>query len=143
MKLREILARKGHDVVTVATADSVLGAAQVLVERNIGSLVVQEDDRPIGIITERDVLRLTARRPGELDRTTVASVMTRDLVTATPDDLLHDTMGVMTERRIRHLPVVEDGRLVGIVSIGDLVNASWTRTREENAHLRDYIHRGG
>lgn len=143
MRIREILARKGHDVVTIASADTVLGAAQVLVERNIGSLVVEEGGRPVGIITERDVLRLTARRPGELGQTTVATVMTRDLVTATPDDLLHDAMGVMTERRIRHLPVVEDGGLAGIVSIGDLVNASWTKAKEENAHLREYIHRGG
>ncbi|HSR41344.1 MAG TPA: CBS domain-containing protein [Longimicrobiales bacterium] len=144
MKIREILRRKGHDVVTVAPTSSVLDAVRTLVEHNIGSLVViDEGDAPAGIITERDVLRLTSRAPGTLDETAVASAMTRDLVTATPDDELHEMMGVMTERRIRHLPVLEEGRLAGIVSIGDLVNACWSEARDENAHLREYIHRGG
>lgn len=142
MKIREILRRKGHEVVTIGEGRSVLEAVRVLVEHDIGSLVVVEGNRPTGIITERDVLRLTARIPGELHRTSVGTVMTRDLVTATLDDGLHEMMGVMTERRLRHLPVLEDGRLVGIVSIGDLVNASWTLAKEENAHLREYIHRG-
>lgn len=143
MKIREILHRKGHDVVTIGERSTVLEAVQVLVEKNIGSLVVVEGDGVTGIITERDVLRLTARTPGELGRTSVASVMTRDLVTATPGDGLHETMGVMTERRVRHLPVLESGRLAGIVSIGDLVNACWSVAEEENAHLREYIYRGG
>ncbi len=143
MKIRDILRRKGHDVVTVGEKSSVLEALRMLVDQNIGSLVVLEEGRPTGIITERDILRLTARAPGRLGEWNVASVMTRDLVTATPDDGLHEMMGVMTERRIRHLPVVEVDRLAGIVSIGDLVNACWSLAAEENAHLRRYIHRGG
>lgn len=140
MKIREILRRKGHEVITIAEESTVLEAVRILVEKNIGSLVVVEDDRPTGIITERDVLRLTASTPGELGQTKVGAAMTREVVTATPDHGLHEMMGVMTERRIRHLPVLEDGRLVGIVSIGDLVNACWSLEKEENVHLRQYIH---
>lgn len=139
MKIREILRRKGPKVVVVDEDASVLEAARVLVEHNIGSLVVVEGERPTGIITERDVLRLTAREPGSLNRTRVGAVMTKDVVTTGPDDELHPMMGVMTERRIRHLPVLEDGRLVGIVSIGDLVNACRLMAEDENAHLRQYI----
>lgn len=143
MKIREILDRKGYDVVTIPEHDSVLDAARRLVEYNIGGLVVTHENRPTGIITERDILRLTAVSPAELGATPVSAIMARDLVVSDLEDGLQEIMMVMTHRRVRHLPVVHDGHLVGIVSIGDLIKACLTSAEDENAHLRQYIHRGG
>jgi len=143
MKIDEILRNKGHDVITITESKSVLAAVEVLVEHNIGGLVVTEGDRPTGILTERDILRLTARSPGELGTIQVGSVMTHELITATPEDDLSHIMDVMTENKIRHLPVLEAGRLTGIISIGDLVNAFRVVAEEENSQLRQYIQGAG
>ena len=143
MKIDEILRNKGHDVITITESKSVLAAVEVLVEHNIGGLVVTEGDRPTGILTERDILRLTVRSPGELGTIQVGSVMTRELITATPEDDLSHIMDVMTENKIRHLPVLEAGRLTGIISIGDLVNAFRVVAEEENSQLRQYIQGAG
>ncbi len=139
MKIEEILRRKGHDVVTITESHSVLEAVQVLVSHNIGGLVVAEGSHPTGILTERDILRLTARSPGELGSIQVGAVMTRELITATPEDRVPDMMDVMTQNKIRHLPVMEGERLIGIISIGDLVNACRVSAEEENSQLRHYI----
>ena len=98
-----------------------------------------EGTHPVGILTERDVLRLTAQSPGELSRVLVRDAMTTALVTAKPDDELRRMMDVMTENRVRHIPVLDGGELVGIVSIGDLVNACRVAVESENTHLRQYI----
>ena len=140
MKIAEILRTKGHHVVTIPEARSVLDAIGVLVRHNIGALVVTDRERPTGIFTERDVLRLAARSPSALSTIQVGGVMTSDPITASPDDELHAMMDVMTEQKIRHLPVIERGELVGIVSIGDLLNACRDVAEEENSHLRQYIH---
>ncbi len=139
MKIREILTVKGSDVVTAPPDIPVLDAMRVLVEHNIGSVVVVADDTVQGILTERDVLRLGAEEPERLSATPVREVMTTDLLVGTPDDDTHYCMDVMTENRIRHLPVMEDGRLQGIVSIGDVVNACRRDAEWENRHLKDYI----
>lgn len=139
MKIVEILRSKGHDVVTITESQSVLEAVRLLVAENIGGLVVTEGEKPTGILTERDILRLTARAPSELGLISIGSVMTRDVITASPQDRLADMMDVMTENKIRHLPVVESGRLVGIISIGDLVNACRVSAETENSELRQYI----
>ncbi|NNF27932.1 MAG: CBS domain-containing protein [Gemmatimonadetes bacterium] len=139
MKILEILRSKGHNVVTITESQSVLEAVRLLVAENIGGLVVTEGERPTGILTERDILRLTARAPSELGSISIGSVMTRDLITSSPQDRLSDMMDVMTENKIRHLPVVESGRLVGIISIGDLVNACRVSAETENSELRQYI----
>ena len=143
MRIEEILRNKGHDVVTITESRSVLDAARALVDHNIGGLVVTEGERPIGILTERDILQVTARSPGELDSIEVGAVMTRDLITAKPEDRLTQVMDVMTENKVRHLPVLEGDRLIGIVSIGDLVNACRIVAEEENSQLRQYIHGAG
>ncbi len=140
MTIEEILQTKGRDVVTIAESHSVLEAVRLLVDRNIGGLVVMEGQRPAGIFTERDVLHLTARSPGELGSVTVGSVMTRELITAGPKDDLVLVMNLMTENKIRHLPIIEDTQLVGIISIGDLVNACRAAAELENSQLRQYIH---
>jgi len=143
MKIKEILRTKGHEVVTITESQSVLDAVQVLVDRNIGGLVVMEGKRPVGILTERDILRLTARNPDGFGSITVASVMTRDLITATPQDDLASVMDTMTENKIRHLPVILDDQLAGIISIGDLVNACRVSAEAENSQLRQYIQGAG
>ncbi len=143
MKMEEILRKKGHDVVTITESQSVLVAAKLLVDHNIGGLVVTEGEHPTGILTERDILRLTAQSPGELGSILVGTVMTRELITASPDDRVADMMDVMTENKIRHLPVMEEGRLTGIISIGDLVNACRAVAEAENVHLRQYIQGAG
>ena len=139
MKIREILGAKGSDVVTAPPDVPVLDAMRVLVEHNIGSVVVVEDEEVSGILTERDILRLGARDPTELTNVTVREVMTTDLLVGTPEDDIHYCMDVMTENRIRHLPVIDGGELRGLVSIGDVVNACRRDAEQENRYLKDYI----
>jgi CBS domain-containing protein len=145
MMLHEILRNKGTNVHTIEATATLAEVARVLARHNIGSLVVSEPagpqgERLLGIITERDVLRAAARQPASLERLKVEEVMVRDLVTVSPHDSVEDTMGLMTERRIRHLPVVENGHLVGIISIGDVVKAQHDSLTMENYYLKNYIH---
>jgi CBS domain-containing protein len=143
MLLQDILATKGSAVVSIPPDVAVLDAVRVLVKHNIGAVMVEEGDRVVGILSERDVLRLTADGPTRLAHTEVAEVMTRDLVMGVPGDDVTYAMTVMTNNRVRHLPVLDGGRLAGIVSIGDLVNASLANLQAENRWLRDYVQGGG
>ena len=131
MNIASLLATKGRLVVT-ARADQTIREALVLLARhNIGALVVVDDGHlPIGIISERDIVRAGARDERIFSRT-VGSLMTRDVIVAAPQDDLLTVGTTMTEKRIRHLPVVDMGRLVGIVSIGDVVKAERDRYRGE------------
>ncbi len=139
MRIQDILDSKGDRVVTTSPNGTVTDAMDVLNEHNIGAVVVMEGDSIRGILSERDVLRLGARGPELLSTTTIPETMTRDVIVGLPEDEVHAAMGVMTQNRIRHLPIVRDGQLVGIVSIGDLVNAAWLEAADENQHLKDYI----
>lgn len=139
MKIREILTAKGSGVVTAPPDIKVLDAMRVLVEHNIGSVVVVDGDAVRGILTERDVLRLGAEDPVRLTETRVGDVMTTDVLIGMPEDDIHYCMDIMTDNRIRHLPVMEGGELRGMVSIGDLVNACRRDAEKENRHLKDYI----
>lgn len=139
MRIRDVLERKGSAVVTVEPERTVLQAMRTLVENNIGAVVVTTDDAPVGILTERDVLRLGAAGPESLASTLVADAMTRELVVGVADDLVEYAAGIMTANRIRHLPIVDGARLIGVVSIGDVVNAMKQEKEVENRYLRDYI----
>lgn len=139
MKICDMLRSKGHDVVTTHPDETVLAAMRVLVKHNIGSVVVVEGSEIRGILTERDVLRLGAKDPAKLGSTKVGDVMTTNLVIGVLDDDLEYVMGVMSRNRIRHLPVLEDDRLVGILSIGDVVNTCRKNAETENRYLKDYI----
>jgi len=143
MKIEEILRTKGREVITIHESQSVLAAAQILVDKNIGGLVVAEDGHPTGILTERDLLRLAAQNPDDLAAIHIGAIMTRKLITAGPQDELLEVMAVMTENKIRHLPIMENDRLIGIISIGDLVNALRVIAERENSQLRQYIQGGG
>jgi len=138
MKVSRILGRKGHEVVTIDPDSSVADAVHLLVERDIGSVVVTEETI-LGILTERDILRLADRDASRLDAISVKEAMTSDLLVAGPDDTVEHLMEVMTRNRVRHLPVVVEGRLQGLVSIGDVVNALRRDAEEENRHLRSYV----
>jgi len=143
MLIRDVLTSKSSMVVTVGPDATVLDAAHTLVHHAFGALVVVQRGEILGIITERDVLRLTARDPGAVASTPVSAIMTTDLVVGLADDDVEYGLAVMTNNRVRHLPVVEGKRLVGIVSIGDLVNASLADLQAENRWLRDYVQGGG
>lgn len=139
MLIRDILRAKGSDVVTISPQSTVLDAVGLLMDENLGALVVTEEDDVAGIISERDVLRLMAEAPDALGGTTVSDIMTTDLVMAVPGDDVQYAMDVMTRNRVRHLPILADGLLAGIVSIGDVVNALRDGIETENRYLRDYI----
>lgn len=139
MTIRDILQSKGASVVTVAPDRTVLEAMRVLMRHRIGAVVVTDAEEVRGILTERDVLRVGAADPVALTTTRVSEAMTSDLVVGVPEDELDYVMGIMTRNRIRHLPIVTDGRLSGIVSIGDVVNACRSSVEAENRYLRDYI----
>lgn len=140
MRILDILRKKGSSVVTVGPEQTVHAAIRVISEHRIGAVPVRRGEELLGILSERDVLNLAAGDPADLVDTLVGDVMTKDLIVATPDDDLEHCMKVMTENRIRHLPIVVDGRLEGIVSIGDVVNAVRRRVEDENHHLKEYIH---
>lgn len=139
MRISDVLRSKGSNVVTIGPDRTVLDVVRTLVRHNIGATVVVEDGRPVGIVSERDILKLTARGPGALASIQVRALMTRDLVTSEPDDDLDHVMNLMTNHRVRHLPILSDGELVGIVSIGDVVNRLRSESEEANRHLMSYI----
>jgi CBS domain-containing protein len=139
MHLREILGVKGRMVHTCAPGDALIDVVDLLVGHNIGSLVVCENGDMVGIITERDILRASAATRGPLESVKVRDRMTRCPIVAALHDELAEVMGVMTQHRIRHLPVVEHGKLVGIISIGDLVKAQHDELSRENHYLKSYI----
>jgi CBS domain-containing protein len=122
MTIANILARKGPMAVTVRPEQSIREALVLLARHNIGALIAVQGERPVGILSERDIVREAARTESFFART-VADLMTRDVVTGQPHDDLLTVAHTMTERRIRHLPVVDKDRLVGMVSIGDIVKA--------------------
>ena len=144
MNVQSILALKGTAVATVTQAASLADAAQLLRDHGVGALVVSGDARAIeGIISERDLVRSIATHgAGALGRS-VGSTMSVDVVTCSANDGVDRLMALMTDRRIRHLPVVDDtGRLAGIISIGDVVKSRLTELESENRALFDYLHQG-
>ncbi len=143
MRLAQILEAKGAEVVTTGPDTTIAQAVALLVDHNIGAVVVVEGEAPVGILSERDLLRFLAAGPPDLVGTRVSELMTAGMVTGTPFDRVSRAMTIMTEQRIRHLPILDAGRLVGIVSIGDLVNALRKAIEEENVHLKAYISTAG
>jgi len=137
----EILTGKRlHDVVRVQATDTVLEAVRRMDEANIGSVVVLDGDRVAGIFTERDLMRRVVLRSRDVASTPVAEVMTRDLLFSQPSERGEDAMGKMTRHRCRHLPVVDGERLVGVVSIGDLMKEISDEQSVEIHFLKEYIY---
>jgi CBS domain-containing protein len=141
-KVSEILGDKGGSVLSVEASESVFEAVQQMVEANVGSLLVTDGGHIIGIVTERDYLRRVTLE-GRTDKdTAVGEIMTTPLVVVTPETDIDESMAIMTDRRIRHLPVVEDGEVVGVISIGDVVKYKSKQQSFEIQYLTDYITAG-
>jgi CBS domain-containing protein len=140
MNVARLLGQKGATVATIAPGAPVTEALALLAERGIGALVVSSDGAGVeGILSERDVVRALHARGRDVLDGPVAALMSREVTTAEPSDTTAALMGVMTEQRIRHLPVVADGRLVGIVSIGDVVKVHVTELEDDKRALHEYI----
>lgn len=139
MIVAQILAAKGRDVATTTTDKTIAEVATTLAARKIGALVVTERSRMVGIVSERDIVKAIGLNGAVILGDPVVSIMTRDVVTCREREKINTVMGRMTQRRFRHLPVVEDGDLVGIVSIGDVVKARIEQVEFEADELRSYI----
>jgi CBS domain-containing protein len=138
-QVSEILGDKGRDVLKIDAEASALDAVKQMVEANIGSLLVTDRGEVTGIVTERDYLRRVAHEGPTDDSVTVRDIMSSPLIVVGPDTEIDECMAVMTDRRIRHLPVVEEGDVVGIVSIGDVVKFKSKQQSFEIRYLTDYI----
>ena len=140
MRISDVVKRKGATVITVRSDASVTELLDLLAEHRIGAVVVSDDGQSLaGIVSERDVVR-HLHHDGTVVNRDVASIMTAHVETCTTDDDLDEVMGVMTERRFRHIPVLADGALVGIVSIGDVVKHKIGQLQFERDQLDGYIH---
>jgi CBS domain-containing protein len=135
----DILRFKGQIVHFVSPDDTVLAALGVMAEHDIGAVLVVDGNTIVGILTERDYARKVVLAGRSSKDSPVRAVMTADVVCVPPSHTVEDCMEVMTERRVRHLPVVEDGRLVGLVSIGDLVKATIDEQQFTINQLKSYI----
>jgi len=143
MTLEQILKDKGATVFTISANITLQQAARLLDEKKIGSVVATaEDGSLVGVLSERDITRQFARHGAEALTMTVADAMTRDVITAQPTESLDQGLARMTDRRIRHLPVCVDGKLVGLVSIGDLVKWKIHETEAEAEAMKNYIATG-
>jgi IMP dehydrogenase len=141
-RLSEILDEKGREVYEIDAGASVYGAVERMVDLGVGSLLVTEGGDVVGIVTERDYLRRVTLE-GRTDRETcVREIMSSPLVVATPETTIDECMALMTDRRIRHVPVVEDDRVAGLVSIGDLVKHQSREQSFEIQYLTQYITAG-
>jgi len=134
--VQDILARKGRDVISVKPGETVLKAAELMSERGIGGLVVTEGSRLVGIFTERDILRRVVAQRRDAAATKVAEVMTTPVTACAPDTPVDECAAMMTGKRIRHLPVVSEGRLAGVITIGDVLAF---QVHEQQATI-DYMH---
>ncbi|MBU6252118.1 MAG: CBS domain-containing protein [Alphaproteobacteria bacterium] len=139
MTIRAILQGKSQDIISIAADAYVADAVALLAEKRIGALPVLEDGRIVGIFSERDVIYCLASAGADAVGKTVGEVMTSPAVDTTRDMPVLSALSLMTRRRIRHLPVVESGKLIGFVSIGDLVKYRIERIESEASALRDYI----
>ena len=142
MLVSQVLKSKGEAVFTASPHETLQGAATMLHARRVGAMVVTEGDRVVGILSERDVVRAVSEHGGAALSRPISDIMSRDVIFAEPKESLDLLLERMTDRRIRHLPVCVDGRLVGIVSIGDLVKAKIAETEAEAQTLKAYIAAG-
>ena len=140
MKLvKHLLDTKGRDVIAISPDASVFDAIRLMAENGIGALAVMQDGRLVGMLSERDYARKVIIKGRSSRETRVGDIMTADVVATTASQTVNDCMNLMTDRRIRHLPVVEDDEVIGMISIGDLVQAIISDQQAEIEHLEHYI----
>ena len=139
MKIRDVIRDKGPEFIAVDGSALVDLAITKMVDRNIGAILVMEEGNLIGMFTERDVLKCWVSTRESFDKVKIRDVMTKDIMIVQPDDDLNYAMTIMINKKIRHLPVVEHGRVTSIISIRDMVKAQVTNLQAEVHYLRDYI----
>lgn len=139
MKVKDILRRKGNQVVSVTPQSSVLEALKLMAEKNIGGVLVIDGENLVGIFTERDYARKIVLKGKTSAESKISEVMVSNLITITPDNDISDCMKIMTSKTIRHLPVLENKSLVGLISIGDVVKSIIEEQQSVIQHLEQYI----
>ena len=137
--VKNILETKGNATFTVGPGTSIYQALELMVEKNVSALLVMEDEKLAGIFTERDYARKVALKGRSSKDTLIGEIMTRDLVTVTPNSTIDECMELMTGKFIRHLPVIENDKLAGIISIGDVVRCIIQEQRSIIGHMEQYI----
>jgi CBS domain-containing protein len=140
--IKQLLDQKGHDVLTIGPDETVLRALELMASRNVGGLVVTENDKPVAMFTERDYARSVVLKGKSSSNTPVREVMSSKVISVRPQQTIDECMAIMTQNRFRHLPVVEDGKLVGLVSIGDLVKSIIDQQEFTIEQLKGYIASG-
>lgn len=140
MTAEDILKRKGHDVITIPMTSTVREAADVLAEKNIGSLIVTDpNDQLIGVLSERDIVHALSEKGGNSLHVTVRDIIDQKPSTCAPEDKVKDLIAFVTRKRVRHLPVLDDGSIVGVISVGDLLKTRLEEMQTEQQVLRDRI----
>ncbi len=137
--VEEILQHKGREVYTIGPRATVFNALKIMAEKDIGALVVLQDDQLVGIISERDYARKIVLRGKASVNTAVKDIMTEKVYYVTPKTTIQECQTLLTEKSVRHLPVLDDGKLVGLISIGDVVKAIIDEQESTITHLSDYI----
>jgi CBS domain-containing protein len=140
MTIQNLLDQKGSEVVQASPHETARAALDRMIDMRVGSLLVLNDRNEVmGIVTERDILRRVVALKIPTEALTVEAIMTRDVFIVTPEDSLQRLMALMTQNRVRHMPVFSKGELVGLISIGDIVSTLLEQKEQENRFLRDYI----
>ena len=139
MKVADILQAKGNIIYSVTGSTTVYEAIKVMGEKNIGALLVLEGGKLTGILSERDYPRKVVLKGKASRETSVSDIMTAEVITVMPSDTIETCMELMTQKHIRHLPIVESGNVLGMISIGDVVNAIIRMQKETIEHLKSYI----
>ena len=139
LEVRQLLAEKGHRIFAIGPDDPVLTAVRLMADHYIGALLVMRGDELVGIVSERDYARKIILQNRASAETPVRDIMSSPVVTVRPNDTTDTCMRICTERRVRHLPVVEGGKVVGVLSIGDLVKSVISEQSQEIEHLQRYI----
>lgn len=142
MRIADVLRNKGAGVLTIAPDTLISDLLSGLVTRNVGAMVVVGPDGLVGIVSERDVVRMLHEYGAAALGRPVADIMTSQVITCSPDDSVDSLSGVMTTNRVRHVPVIDNGHLAGIVSIGDVVKIRMEALQAERAQLEAYITQG-
>ena len=143
MLLQEVLKTKGSKVWSIQAHQSLREALKVLIEQKIGTLLVFDaKGKIVGIVSERDIIRECHLTGKDWEAVPVNKAMTKDLVVGAPSDTVQYIMGIMTQNRVRHIPVIEKGKLVGLISIGDVVKAQLKDSEYENKYLKEYMYGG-
>ena len=142
MIVGNILQGKPRRLISLAPSDTLWQASDLLAKERIGALLVMSNEQMVGIISERDIVRAIAQKGGEALNKSVSEFMTRDVHSAVLGDTIDQVMAVMTAKRFRHVPVKDKGRVIGVISIGDVVKFKVEEAMAESESLRDYIARG-